>query len=539
MIQSLRLPPGWSIGTGILLAFLTPVAALAQSGDTAVLSQIRAAAQAASTIDDDLFHIADAVGPRTTGSPALMSAEAWVLGRLRAMDLDSVRAERNPPLDIGNGLRFDPPGWTWSRLTVQQLQPWAQTLLAVPLLYSPPSKGLVRGEVVVAPLPRGRAAAVDSFITQHRGHLRDRFILLRDDPAAMDSAPSTRSYRYSAEELQEFSAAPGPDPAERPAERAAARQAPATAPAPPPNPFEQNDRIFEFLAEEGVLGLIGAAPTSSDGALELEATPVPPMLAAAPPAMFNLAPEHYNRLLRLVRRGIAVELEAQLESRFHEHVGTENLFGELRGSDRADEVVIVGAHLDSWHGGTGASDNAIGVAVVLEAARILTALPAPFRRTVVFAFWGGEELGLAGSRAYVDRYLTSPSTGELTPQGNRVSSYINLDYGGGRIRGIYLQGNRALKPLFDGWLAGVGDGTLVSTLNVTLGSDQGSFERAGIPGLSFIQDPMNYERRTHHTNMDDRDHVRLEDAQYNAATLASIIYRIANAENPLPRQPRP
>jgi carboxypeptidase Q len=216
-----------------------------------------------------------------------------------------------------------------------------------------------------------------------------------------------------------------------------------------------------------------------------------------------------------------------LESSFGPHVGTENVLAELRGGDKADEVVIVGAHLDSWHGGTGATDNAVGVATVLEAMRILTSIRAPLRRSVLVAFWGGEELGLGGSRAFVRRYSAD--------QAAKVSGYLNIDYGSGRIRGVYLQGNARLKPLFDEWLSGLGDGTLVATLRTTLGSDQASFERAGIPGLSFVQDPLDYEQRTHHTSMDVGDYVTIDDVRANATILAGVIVRVANADDLLPR----
>jgi Zn-dependent M28 family amino/carboxypeptidase len=253
--------------------------------------------------------------------------------------------------------------------------------------------------------------------------------------------------------------------------------------------------------------------------------------------MFSLAPEHYNRLLRLLRRNVAVRLEAHLEAAFHERKGTENVIAEIRGGDNAEEVVLVGAHLDSWHGGTGATDNAVGVAAVLEAARILATLPAPPRRTVQVAFWGGEELGLAGSQGYVRRYLVDRNGGK-TEAWQKLSAYFNLDYGAGRIRGVYLQGNSQLKPLFDEWLAQIGDGELVATLRTTLGSDQASFERVGVPGLSFVQDPLSYEVRTHHTNMDEADYVSLDNLGSNAATLAAVIYAVANADQMLPRKGR-
>jgi Zn-dependent M28 family amino/carboxypeptidase len=216
-------------------------------------------------------------------------------------------------------------------------------------------------------------------------------------------------------------------------------------------------------------------------------------------------------------------------------MGIENVLAEIPGGDKADEAVLVGAHLDSWHGGTGATDNAANVATLLEAARILAALPIPPRRTVQFAFWDGEELGLAGSRGYVRQHLVH-ANGEQTAAHSKLSAYFNLDYGAGRIRGVYLQGNARLKPLFGQWLAPIGDGSLIATLRSTLGSDQASFEKIGIPGLSFVQDPLSYEARTHHTNMDDASYVSIDDLRANADVLAAVIQAVANAEAMLPRK---
>jgi Zn-dependent M28 family amino/carboxypeptidase len=298
--------------------------------------------------------------------------------------------------------------------------------------------------------------------------------------------------------------------------------------------LDQQSLLFDFLRDEGVLGVVGAA-RGEGGTLFLRPPPAPPKLTSAPPPMFDLAPEHFNRLLRLALRNVPVRLEVRLDSQFHEPAGTENVLGEILGGDKADEVVLVGAHVDSWHVGTGATDNAAGVAAVLEAVRILTTLRVPLRRTVRIAFWGGEELGRLGSRGYVASYLIGP-TGTRLPEYDKLSGYLNIDYGSGRIRGVYLQGSAPLKPLLEPWLRGLGDGGLVATVRSTLGSDQASFERVGIPGLSFIQDPLNYEQRTHHTNMDHADYVLADDVADSAATVAALIYRVANAPATLPRK---
>jgi len=523
-------------------ALSTSICATSAPGQTApadpVLQRIKQEAAANSRIAEDLFQLTDAIGPRVVGSPAIRQAEALVARRLREYGLQNVRIEPNPPVNVGGGLMLDPPGWSWRRLTVQQLAPWQQTLMAVPVLYSPSTAGAVTGRVLVAPLPEPSDAEIAAFMGRHRGRLRNTFLLLSDKESPIVASEAPAFHRYTLEELKKMADAPavaaseptlpaaGPPPSEPPRKRPTVAEV-----------FERHSRLFDFLRDEGVLALIGAARGGSQGGtLFVGGPPTPPQLAAPPPPMFDLAPEHFNRLLRLLQRDFPVRLEVHLESTFHEHKGTENVLAEIRGDDKADEVVLVGAHLDSWHGATGATDNAAGVAAVMEAVRILTTLRVPLRRTVHVAFWGGEEVfGLAGSRGYTQRYLLDEK-GTKTKAWHRLSAYLNLDYGSGRIRGIYLQGGEKLKPLFDAWLAGIGDGTLVATLRTTLGSDQATFERIGIPGLSFIQDPLNYEQRTHHTNMDVADYVLLDDVKESAATLASVIYRVANADALLPRK---
>jgi hypothetical protein len=498
-----------------------------------LLLSIKQAATKGSRVADDLFQLTDAVGPRVIGSPALRKSEAWLADRLREYGLQRVRTEANPPIDIGGGILLNPPGWSWSRLTVQQLAPWQQTLIAVPVLYSPSTPGAVTGEVIVAPLPRSSESEVTAFINRYSGQLRAKFLLLTDKESTIVVSDAPASRHYSASDLKEMSDA-------RPAAPPSPPPPPATSqPRSPPRMSDvlaQQSRLFDFLRVEGVLALVGPSRTGSQGGtLVVNAPPTPPTLTTPSPPMIDLAPEHFNRILRLAQRDVVVRLEVNLESSVHEPVGTENVLGEIRGSDRADEIVLVGAHLDSWHGGTGATDNAAGVAALLEAVRMLTTVHIPLRRTVQVAFWGGEELGRVGSRGYVQRYLMD-AEGKPTETLRKISCYLNLDYGSGRIRGIYLQGNEALKPLFDQWLAEIGGGGLVATLRSTLGSDQATFERIGVPGLSFIQDPLNYEQRTHHTTMDVSDYVVVDDVQDSGATLASVIYKIANADTLLPRK---
>src|SRR5262245_28546084 len=331
-----------------------------------VLERIRHEAIAGSRLDEDLFRLTDAIGPRVVGSPALGRAQDWVTQRLRDYGLRNVRIEPNPPLDVGGGLLLQPPGWSWNRLTVQQLVPWQQTLIAIPVLYSPPTPGVVAGEVIFLSLPQPSAPEVASFIKRNRGRLKGKFLLISDEEFRIAPSESPGFHHYSAEELDAMARATAPaPPTPAPAGPEAEKQPPPESP-PVTEFFKQQSRVYDFLRHEGVLGLIDVAGGNSQGGtLALSPPPYPPVLVAAPPPMFELAPEHFNRVLRLIKHNNTVRLEADLQSTLQEHQGTDNVLGEIPGGDRADETVLVGAHLDSWHGGTGATDNAVGVAVVL------------------------------------------------------------------------------------------------------------------------------------------------------------------------------
>jgi carboxypeptidase Q len=491
---------------------------------------------AASRLADDLYALTDAIGPRVPGSAAERAAQDWVISRLSTLGLRDVHTETAPAMDIGGGVRLDPPGWTWTRCVVQQLTPWATTLVGVPALYSPGTAGPVRGGLYVAPLPRFAEAEVTAFIERHRGGLASTFLLVRDTVAPVEREQTPPTGVYTDAQLAALAAFVPEPPSAAPPPSQPARQSENPGVVRPDPRLVQQDRLMAFLRDEGVLGLIGAGnPGGHGGMIAPSVVPAPPSVTLAPPPTVDLTPEHYNRLLAYAQRGESVEIELEVDVQFTPASGIRSVLGDLPGSGHADEVVMVGAHLDSLHGATGATDNAAGVVALLEAIRLLTTRATPLQRTVRVAFWGGEELGLQGSRAYVRRHLQD-AEGRSTPSAQRLSAYFNLDYGGGRIRGVYLQGRRSLKPLFDAWLAEIGGGSgMVATLRSALGSDQAMFERAGIPGLSFVQDPLDYETRTHHTTMDLGAYVRPADLAASAATLAALLERVANAPDLLPR----
>jgi carboxypeptidase Q len=254
-----------------------------------------------------------------------------------------------------------------------------------------------------------------------------------------------------------------------------------------------------------------------------------------------VAGEHYGRLLRLLDKKVPVALEIDVKNRFVDtDLNSLNVIAELPGSDKADEVVMIGAHFDSWHSGTGATDNGVSCAVMIEAMRILKASGLKPRRTIRMGLWTGEEQGLLGSRAYVTKHFADRTDMVLKPEHAKLAAYFNMDNGGGAFRGVYLQGNEAVAPIFEAWMkpfASLGMTTL--TIRPTSGTDHLSFDAVGLPGFQFVQDPIEYGSRTHHTNLDVYERAIPDDLVQNAITIATFAYHAANRDQPLPRKPLP
>ncbi len=511
----------------LALTLLAPLVVAQPSLDEKVHKQLEQ-----SQVMEHLFHLTDATGPRVVGSPSLNAARIWLEGRLKDFGLHAIRREENLPMNVAPGTTWNPIGWSWSRLDVQQVTPWRTTLIAVPVLYSPGMRGMRSGEVTIAPLPPTEEEAVNAFIARYRGKLRGKFILLKDKESVIprNLEPSYRIHSSSA--MEDFKTLPPPSPASEPTAK------PTTTDKRPAPSFQEilslHSRIHRFLNEEGVLGMIGSA-RGEGGTLSVRPPATPPELVEAPPPTFDLAPEHFNRIIRLINHGTPVRLEADLRSEFHGR-GTVNLMAEIPGTDKQDELIVVGAHLDSWHGGTGGTDNAAGVAVLLETARVIAASGIAPRRTIRFVFWDGHELGTVGSRSYAAVHLVDPATQEKKGEFAKTSCYFNLDYGAGRIRGVYLQGRIELKADFESWLKGIPGESLVASPRTTLGSDQATFERLGIPGISFIQDPLNYEVLTHHTTMDLPDYASADDLNHGVQVIAHLVMQAANSDHLLPKR---
>ncbi len=265
--------------------------------------------------------------------------------------------------------------------------------------------------------------------------------------------------------------------------------------------------------------------------------------AQDPPSVPQIvvAVEHYNRLVRILDRKIPVTLEFDIRNTFHDaDLNAFNVVAEIPGTDKADELVMLGAHFDSWHSGTGATDNAAGSAVMMEAMRILKATGLRLRRTVRLALWTGEEQGLLGSRAYVNEHFGSRQTLELKPGHQKLSGYFNVDNGTGAIRGVYLQGHETIAPIFSAWMEPFQNlGMTTLAIRSTGGTDHLAFNEVGLPGFQFIQDPIEYDSRTHHSNMDVYERLQAADMMKNAVIVASFVYHAANRDSLLPRKPLP
>jgi hypothetical protein len=427
------------------------------------------------------------------------------------------------------------------------LEPTYAPLIAYPKAWSPGTNGAVRAEAIRADIN------AESDFEKYRGKLKGLFVLTaspRDVEAIFD--PLAR--RFNDEELRSIGLMP--DPAQ--AGRFGQQFRRPGGPGGPPN-RQLARKINAFYVAEGVAALVdpgrgsgGTVFVGSGGERGKNAPPVPPQV--------TVAVEHYNRICRILEKKMKVMLEVEVDARFLDQDTSDyNVIAELPGTDKKDELVMVGAHFDSWHSGTGATDNAAGSAVAMEAMRILKAAGLRPRRTVRLGLWSGEEQGLLGSRAYVNEHFASrPTPPEdmdraseeyrrlmeappaLKRDHARFAGYWNVDNGTGKIRGIYLQGNEEVRPIFEAWLAPFKDmGAATLSIRNTGGTDHLSFDGVGLPGFQFIQDAVEYDTRTHHSNMDVYDRIQRGDMMQAAVIEAAMVYHTAMRDDKLPRKPLP
>jgi hypothetical protein len=544
----------------LLLMMSLPALATAEEVDLAVVNQIRNEAFYHSRVMDYLDLIADRNGPRVTGSPGYRRAAEAAIGAFGEAGIGNAQLET-----WGTFGR----GWQWTRVAVQMHVPQETTLVAVPADFAPGTDGPVRGSVVYAPVwelesdypENGNLVRVAEqqarWMDEQRGRLEGKIVMLQH-PHPWELPDEAPVYRFDESDLETLDETgygqpldPGPYPTLRwplvafPVDKEAASRVWDVMPlefAADRWALEQHvhSRLFAFLVSEGVAAvLIPGYKTAAAVLFQSDYGTFAPGDAVPPPTV-ALMPEHYNRIYRLLERGEPVELTVDVDAELYPDQPGTNVIAEIPGTGRRGELVMLGAHFDSWHAATGATDNASGSAVVMEVMRILKALDLPMRRTVRAALWDGEEQCLCGSRGYVKKHFADPLTMTLKPEHARLSAYFNLDNGSGRIRGVYLQQNDMARPIFEAWMKPFAEyGAIKTTIINTTGTDHLSFNAVGLPGFQFVQDPLDYELNTHHSNVDDVGHVIEGDLMQAAAVMATAVYHAAVREEMMPRKPLP
>jgi hypothetical protein len=557
-----------------------------------VLDKMKEEGTKNSQVMKTLSYMSDVIGPRLTASPGAKRANDWTRDTLASWGMQNAHLESWGPFGRG---------WTLKKYYATVDGPTAFPFISYPKAWSPGTDKLLPPPPPVDPKAKGKAMAAPANphtaytgevvrlvaanvaeLEQYRGKLKGKIVLIspvREVRSHMDA----EGKRFNDKELLDMADAPDPATIRRAA-------GPGGPPAGGPGGGQQqfNGARMRFLAKEGAAILIDSARGDGGTMFVQSATAVQPAPAAAGtpatppvrlydkaanvPIQVSAAAEHYNRVARMIDAGEKVTMTIDLNVEYQDaDLNGYNTIAEIPGSDLKDEVVMLGGHLDSWHGGTGATDNGAGCSVMMEAMRIMQTLGLKPRRTIRIALWTGEEQGLLGSRAYVRQHFgyrgdgTTPVFGgggggggaqtplPLTklPEYDKFSSYFNIDNGTGKIRGVYMQGNEGVRPIFRRWLEPFKDpkwydatkdmnmGANTLTLSNTGGTDHQSFDGIGLPGFQFIQDPIEYDTRTHHSNMDVFDRIQADDMKQMSIILAAFVYQAAMMDEKLPRKPMP
>jgi len=489
--------------------------------DIDALGKIRMEGLRNSKVMDIAFHLTDVSGPRLTGSPGFMRAANWAKDELTKMGL--VNANLEPWGEFGKG-------WQQEKCYVAMTAPYYVPFIAIPRAWtgSTPNRDLFKGNIVMV-------KAKDSVeLMKYEGTLKDK-IVMTWSAAELKPSFNADAERFSDSALAKMVVSTS---GTRPRQQGDSVQRAAMM-----SRFAFQRKMSDFLAKEKPALVLSMNANGNDGTVFVSGGGKYTKDAEEGPAMVMLSSDDYMRLQRLIEAGTPVELEADVRTKFFtDDLNGYNVIAEIPGTDPLlkEEVVMLGGHLDSWHGATGATDNAAGCAVMMEAVRILKATGLKPRRTIRIALWSGEEQGLLGSRNYVKTHFADPATMELKEAHKEISAYYNLDNGSGKIRGIYLQGNKIAADPFTQWFAVLNDpGTKTVTIENTGGTDHLSFDAVGIPGFQFIQDPLEYDTRTHHTNMDTYDHLVADDLKEAAVTVAAFIYNTAQRSEKMPRKELP
>jgi len=501
------------LAVAVLAVLIAGAAAAQEKIDLQVLQRIRQEGLENSKIADLMVYLCDIYGPRLSESPQYRKAAEWVVGRLKETGL--VNAATEPYGTFGRG-------WELQKFYGAMTAPQYMPLIAYPKAWTSGTNGIVKGPAVL--LDVKKAADLDKY----KGKLKDAIVLMEGEQS-LEISFTPGASRKSDDDLAKLALAP--EPGVRPSMAARMEEM-----------MARQQLIMaenKFLKDEGAAvvlepgrGKDGTIFVSSGGTQGKDAPPAMPAVV--------VAAEQYNRMARILQKNVPVTLEIEVQARFtDDDLKGYNVIAEMPGTDKKlkDELVMLGGHFDTWHSGTGATDDGAGCGVAMEALRILKAAGVQPRRTIRIALWDAEEQGLVGSRGYVAAHFYNRAKKEKKPEYDRLSAYFNFDNGSGKIRGIYAQGNLSAMPVFEAWLKPLRDlGATTVTIRNTGGTDHLSFDSVGLPGFQFIQDELEYGTLTHHSNMDVYDHLSKGDLMQAATVMAWFVYNAAMRDEKMPRK---
>ncbi len=545
-------------GVLLLFALLLPTASFAQTSTVytapkADIDKIKDEGMNRSQVMQHLSYLTDVIGGRLTNSPNMKAANNWTRDTMAKWGMQNAKLESWGPFGRG---------WALKSFNAQVVEPQTFPVIAFPKAWSPSTNGQITAEIVHFDVKS------DADYDKYKGQLKGKVVFV-SDLREVKAVFEPMGERHSDEDLAKMAAPP-------------VTAAPA-APRPQNNmqtflaSAQASAKRANFLIQEGAAVIVDSSFRGSGGTLFVSgatvAQPVPEKIedlfgarrlspyqkeseSKMVPQM-TMAIEDYNRIIRMIQQGVKPKMTVDIKGQYYDDdLMGYNTVAEIPGTDPTlkEELVMLGGHMDSWHGSTGATDNAAGVSVAMEAARILIATGLKPRRTIRVALWSGEEQGLYGSRAYVTQQFGEMKGGggnrfgppdpnapkpELIKGANydKLSAYYNLDNGTGKIRGVYMQGNAAVKPYFEAWLAPFADmGAKTLTISNTGGTDHLAYDAIGLPGFQFIQDEIEYDTRTHHSNQDNYDRIQAEDMKQAATIMAAFVYQTAMMDEKMPRK---
>lgn len=504
----------------LFLFFILPGLVWAQ--DTSVIQKIRAEGLENSQVMDIIFQLTEVSGPRLTGSPGFFRAADYSVKQLKDWGISNVELE--PWGDFGKS-------WELKKSYIAMNTPWYKPIVGFPKTWTQGTGGLKKASVILI-----KAKDSTEMINKYTGKLSGKIIVM-DTLMAFEPSSTPDMKRFTDKELEKMQNAKlSPrDTTEMAEQRERYKRY--------REMRQKTEAINSVIKAEGALAQLTSSPRNHDGTVFVQGGGAYGISDTANFLDLAVALEDYNMIVRLLREEIDVELDLEVETDFFEKdIKGYNVIGEIKGTDPdlKDEVVMIGGHLDSWHGSVGATDNGAGSAVMMEAMRILKTLDISPKRNIRIGLWSGEEQGIFGSREYVKQNFADQADMELKPDHEKFDVYFNLDNGTGRIRGIYLQENEEANGLMAKWLKPFNDlGAKTITVNNTGGTDHLSFDAVGLPGFQFIQDEVEYGSRTHHSTMDSYDHLVPDDLKQAATIIAGMVYQAAMSNQKVPRKELP